>query len=172
MILLAMATLYFTSCQESKPRYFTSSKEIDVIKAIVNDYEKGNWDSWMSHYADSAKIYHNSIEGVSREVNLRGLKNTVDFIDSYNYTNQEMFYEMVIDDENETWVYFWGTWVGRLSETGVTLEVPVHIASRMVDAKVVEEYGYYDTHEIQEAVKELVMDDIEMEVEVEEELAE
>jgi hypothetical protein len=172
VILLVMATVYFTSCQESKPRYYSSSAEIDVIKAVVDDYENGNWDEWMSHYSDTAKIFHNSTEGVSREVNLRGLKNTVDFIDSYNYTNQEMFYEMITDDENQIWVYFWGTWVGTLSETGVTLEVPVHIASLMIDGKVVEEYGYYDTHEIQEAVKELVMDEVEMEMEVEEEMGE
>jgi len=168
-MLLGMALLFIASCQESKPRYLTSSPEIDEVKALMRDYENANWDAWMTHYADTAKIYHNTVDGVTPKVAQRGLKNTIDFMDTYNFSNQEMFYEMVIDDDQLTWVYFWGTWIATLTETGVELVVPVHIASLMVNGKIAAEYGFYDTYDIQKAVEDLVMDDIEIEEAFEEE---
>lgn len=159
-IILVLVAIMMGACQEAKQRYFTSSPEIDEVKALVNDYQNENWDSWMSHYADTAQIFHNTVVGVTPEVALRGQKNTVEFMDSYNFTNQEMFWEMVIDDDDLTWIYFWGTWKATISETGTELVIPVHIASLMANGKIAAEYGFYNTYEIQEAIKDLVMDDI------------
>lgn len=158
-IILFLVAFVMGACQEFKPRYFSTSPEIDEVKALVDDYQSGNWDSWRTHYMDTAKIFHNSIEGVSIDVALRGLRNTVEFMDAYNFTDQEMFWEMVVDDDNMTWVYFWGTWKATVSGTGTELEIPVHIASLMVNGKIAAEYGFYDTHDIQLAVQDLVMDD-------------
>jgi hypothetical protein len=58
--LLVITLLLFTACQEQTKRYTQTSPEIDHLKAAIADYEAGNWEGYMSHYADTAKIYHNT----------------------------------------------------------------------------------------------------------------
>ena len=30
-----------------------------LVKGLLADYEKGDWDSWKEKYADTAKVYYN-----------------------------------------------------------------------------------------------------------------
>ncbi|MDX1314917.1 MAG: hypothetical protein R3356_05395, partial [Eudoraea sp.] len=56
-----LVMLLIVGCQSQGPeRYSTTGPEIDMVKGLVADYEQGNWESWMTKYADTAKAYHNN----------------------------------------------------------------------------------------------------------------
>ena len=73
-IILVLIAAVMGAFQEAKPRYFSSSPEIDEVKALINDYENGNWEGWISHYADTAKVAHNIVQGISPGEAREGLK--------------------------------------------------------------------------------------------------
>ncbi len=145
-LLLGLVVILFTACQEQKPeRYTVNSPEIDITKTLIKDYLDGNWENWITHYSDTAKVHHNSIESISPEQLKEGFKETLSNYSSYGFSDKDIFYEMVLDDKNDTWVYFWGTWEGKFKGTDKEFVIPVHVALKFVDAKIVEEYAYYDT---------------------------
>lgn len=144
-LLLGLAVILFTACQQVKPeRYTTSSPEIDITKVLVKDYEDGNWENWITHYSDTAKVYHNSVESMTPQQLRDGFKETLSNYSSYGFSDKDIFIEMILDDKNETWVYFWGNWEGKMKETDKEFVIPVHFALHFVDGKIVEEYAFYD----------------------------
>jgi hypothetical protein len=154
-ILVGLALVLLISCQEKQPvRFKTSSSEIDEIKALIKDYEDGNWTNWVTHYADSAKIFVNTLEGVSREQMNKYLTETISNLSSYGFSHEdeEIFYENIIDDKGNNWVYFWGTWEVTVSGTNKELAVPIHIAFKMVENKIVTEYAYFDPSGVTNAI--------------------
>jgi len=156
LILLGFAVILFTSCQNNGPqRYTSTSPEIDVTKALVKDYESGNWENWKTHYADTAKIFHNTLEGVSSKELQESLKNTLQYMSSYRFNEKEMFIEMIIDDKGDKWVYFWGIWEGQVADTNKEIAMPVHIAFQFADSKIAREYAYYDPSSISAAIIEI-----------------
>ena len=74
---------------------------------------------------------------------------------SYGFQDKGSFIEMVLDSEDETWVYYWANWHGTLKANGQEIDVPVHIASQYVDGKVVELHDYYDSAPITVALAEI-----------------
>lgn len=158
-IILVLIAAVMGACQEAKPRYFSSSPEIDEVKALINDYENGNWEGWISHYADTAKVAHNIVQGISPGEAREGLKETLTFMSAYTFGNYPTFYEMVVDDDNITWVYFWGTWEASVKDTDILLLIPVHLAAHMVDGKIAAEYGFYDTSILNETLEDLSEDE-------------
>ncbi len=155
LILLGLTIILFTACQKSEPqRYFSSSPEIDSVKALIKDYEEANWEKWITQYADTAKIYHNSLKSMSRDELLKGFKGTLGDFSSYKFSD-DVFYEMIIDNKGEKWVYFWGTWEGNLAANDKKIDVPVHLAARFVNGKIVREYTYYDNVPVMLAINEI-----------------
>ena len=148
LILVLLSIVLFSACQKNEPqRYFTSSPEIDIAKALLKDYHEGNWDSWITHYADTAKIYHNSWDkGLSPKETMANLKEILSKSSSYHFDEGDdtIFYEMIISDEGNTWVYFWGNWRGTLAANNKELQIPVHLAYRFADGKIAREEGFYD----------------------------
>lgn len=164
ILLICLATTFFISCKNAEPRYFSSSPEIDMAKAHIKAYNEGDWTTWMSHYADTAQLSHNTLDKSSPAEVLEGLKGLLAGASSYGFTDKDIFYEMVIDDKEEKWVNFWGTWEGTLAANNQKLIIPVHLTVQYVDGKIVEEHAYYDLSEYM-----AVMQKIESEMEVEEE---
>lgn len=155
LILLGLTIVLFISCQEKQPiRYTTSSSEIDEIKTLLKDYEDGNWANWATHYSDNAKAFHNILEGISPEQLQKGFKETINSLSSYGISHEddEIFFENIIDDKGDNWVYFWGTWQATVSNTNKKIAMPMHIAYKMVDNKIVTEYAYYDPTAIRNAI--------------------
>lgn len=156
LILLSFAVFLLTACQNTGPqRYSSSSPEIDVINTLVTDYESGNWENWQTHYGDTAKIFHNTLEGISPQELEKSLKNTLQYMVSYGFNDKEMFIEMIIDDKDDKWVYLWGIWEGKVAGTNKELAMPVHIALQFVNSKIVREYAYYDPTSISVAIMEI-----------------
>ena len=153
---LVLALFVFVACQQKGPeRYTNASTEIDVVKALLKDYNAGNWESWVSHYADTAKVYHNSLESTTVSEALEGLKANLAATSSYGFTDKDMFHEMVIDDDNETWVNLWATWEGTLSGNNQKLVIPVHLTTQFVNGKIVKEYAYYNLSEFVLAIQDI-----------------
>src|SRR5210317_1809890 len=95
LIILGLALALFSACQEQPQRWTATSPEVDVTKALIKDYEEGNWESWISHYADSAKVYHNSTESVSSQQLGESFKQTLSDYSSYGFSDEEVYYEMI-----------------------------------------------------------------------------
>ncbi len=159
LILLGLTVILFTACLNNQPeRYTTTSPEIDVVKALIKDYHDGNWEAWLTHYADTAKIYHNTWkDGVSPKETAESLKAILSNTSSYHFdeSEDEIFYEMVTTDKGNTWVYFWGNWKGTLAANNKELEIPVHLALRFVDGKIAREEGFYNLSEFTAALQKI-----------------
>ncbi len=118
LFILGLAIVLFTSCQEKKQRYFSSSAEIDHVKSLLEDYHAGDWKAWAGHYADTAKIYHNNIKGANVAETIESLKQILSNTSSYKFDDKDLWYEMIIDDDNEHGLTF-----GEIGEVNWLLTV-------------------------------------------------
>lgn len=149
IIIVFTAAILFAACESQPVRYASSSPEIDIYLSAMQDYADGNWTSFRSHYADTAAIFENvrgnnpaNAESVDHFIEVaRGNREL--FPNQY-FLADEQFTEMVVTDDDETWVNYWGVWVGTLEATGQRFEIPVHFTARFVDGKIVREHAYYN----------------------------
>lgn len=156
LILLGLAVLLFTACQQQeKQRYFAESAETKTLEAGIAAYESGDWDKWKSHFADTAKIYVNSVEPITVDARLAQFKETTPAWSNYGFDKDKSYIEMVLDKEDETWVYFWGTHKGSLKGSDKELAIPVHLAVQFNDGKITEEHVFFDGTEMAAILAEL-----------------
>lgn len=146
IILLAIFTIACndSSKEEQEVRYSQDSEQINTLKAVLQDYEKSDWNAMRKHYADTAQIFHNSKEGMNIGESVNRHKETLSGLSSYEFIDEEDDYEMVVTDEGHTWVNFWGDWKGTIVESNQQVIIPVHLTARFEDGKIVREYAYYD----------------------------
>jgi len=141
--------LLLTSCKDTSKNYFTeASPEIETMRQMIKDYEAGNWESYMSHYVEDAKMYHNRVNSNPRSIQeaVEEHKNVLSQMRSYGYsTTENQTVEMIIDSKGTTWVSFWGVWTGTFAKSENTAEIIVHITSRFVDGKIDQEHMYWDS---------------------------
>lgn len=155
LLVLGLIVVLFTSCQEQKQRYFAESAEIETLKSGIMSYEAGDWETWKSHFADTAKVYVNSAKPMSISERAEGLKQMASMMSSYGFDHDKEYIEMVLDKEDETWVYYWATHNGTFAANGESLGIPVHLAVQFVDGKIVAEHVYYDGTEMNKMIEEL-----------------
>jgi ketosteroid isomerase-like protein len=154
LLVLGFAAILFVACQQEKKRYFAESAETKTLEAGIAAYESGDWDQWKSHFADTAKIYVNSNEPMTVEARMAQFKETTPAWGSYGFDKDKAYIEMVLDKEDETWVYYWAPHNGNIKATGKELSIPVHLAVQFVDGKIVEEHVYFDGTEMNKAMEE------------------
>lgn len=144
--LLALMVILSIGCEQKPQRYTQNSPEIDTYKKVIAAYEKQDWESMVTHYADTAKIQNNAKEKKAQTVSQLVSQNKEDaaLFSSWDFVDKESEYEMVVTDKGETWVNFWGLWQGTLKATGQVYEIPTHITIQFVNGKIVEEHGYWD----------------------------
>ena len=155
---ILLTAILLSACKEKGPeRYATTGSEIDLVKSLVADYEKGDWEGWLGHYADTAKLHHNTTDDISLSATemSESLKSLLSNTSSYAF-DDDPFYEKVIDDKDKTWVNFWGDWKGTIAaNNNKELIIPVHITAQIVDGKIVEEHGYYNLSEYMATLQEI-----------------
>ena len=157
-LLIGLAAILITACEKKTKQFTMSSSEIEEAKALINDYQKGDWESWATHYADTAKIYHNTWKnGASADETAQSLKAILSNLSSYHFeVDKDLpWYEMVTNDKGSTWVYFWGNWIGELAANNKKLEIPVHVAFKFEDAKITREEGFYNLSEFTAAMQQI-----------------
>ena len=158
IIYFLIAFILFTACSTEKPvRYFSSSPEIEITKSILKDYVEANWDAFKLHYAETALVANNVLKekGIPIDSAIAVYKEEHELFTAISYVAKEEFFEMVLTDDNETWVNFWGLWVGTLRSTGEKFEIPIHITFRFMDQKVVLEHGYWNSAAVEMALSKL-----------------
>lgn len=147
LIILSFVMTLFMSCQQQEKRYFGESAEIETLKAGIAAYESGDWDTWRSHFADTAKIYVNSDKSISLDTRVGDLKGMTTAFTSYGFNHEKEHIEMVFDKEDETWVYYWASHSGKMAN-GKEISIPVHLAVHFADGKIVAEHIYFDGTEM------------------------
>ncbi|MBT8185543.1 MAG: ester cyclase [Eudoraea sp.] len=152
--ILICSLVFFTSCQNGPERYSTTGEEVAMIQQLITDYENGDWDAWSSVYSDTAKVYHNTrTEAVGAAEALERHQQTLSLMKSYEFMDDPIFFEKIVDDDGETWVNFWGYWKGMLAANEESLETAVHLSVQIEDGKIVEEHGFWNTAPLLEAIR-------------------
>ncbi len=155
IMILASIFMVIISCQNNQTeRFKTASAEIDLLKKGLSDYENANWSEWSKQYADSAKIFQNTWhEGVSpEEVKIRH-EELISNLSSYSFDKDDITMEQIIDDKGRTWVNFWGIWKGTLKANSKEIFIPVHLTIQFEKGKVVKEFGFWDTAQLKDELK-------------------
>ena len=160
LFLLGFAVILFAACQNNQEQFTRTSPEIDVAKALLKDYHTGDWEAWATHYADTAKIFHNTWDeskGTTPEETANSLKAILNNMSSYHFEEEDdlPWYEMVTNDKGSTWVYFWGNWKGTLAANNKELKIPVHLALKFANRKIAREEGFYNLSEFTAALQEI-----------------
>lgn len=143
---LGLVFVLFISCNEQDTRYTQQSKEIDIYKKVIEAYEKQDWESMATYYADTAKIMNNVLEKDAQNLMQLIAQNREDatLFSTWDFVDAESEFEMVVTAEGETWINFWGVWKGTFKENNKVYEIPTHITARFVKGKIVREAGYWD----------------------------
>lgn len=138
LFLLGFAIILCTACEQTEKRYTMQSPEIDSFKQVIDTYQKQDWATYKSHYADTAKIMSNTTQEFAKTIDQEIAQNKKDasLFHSWKYNPEDVEYEMVITDEGETWVNFWGDWRARLKENDKEYIIPVHITARFLNDKI------------------------------------
>lgn len=144
LFFLVLVASFFIACQNNPQRYFANSSEIETLKSGIKAYETGDWDKWKSHFADTAKIFVNSTKAQTTEKRLQGLKAMTSAMSSYGFNHDKEYVEMVLDKEDETWVYYWALHKNTFAANNKELSIPVHLAVQFVNGQIVEEHIYFD----------------------------
>ena len=159
ILIIFTAAIFLAACESQPVRYASSSPEIDTYLAALQDFTDGNWDAVRRHYAETAVFFENvtgnpeNAEPIDQYIErFKGIR---EMFTSQYFLPDEQFVEMVVTDEDETWVNYWGVWVGVLSATGQCFEIPVHFTARFVDGKIVRDHAYYNLSPIVLALQDL-----------------
>ena len=163
LMIFAFAIGLFAACNSGQPaRYASSSTEIDTFKSSIKHYLAQNWDEYRQHYADTSKFRNNVTKDmeISLDSVIANWKQENEMFSGIHYVTEEDFFEMVVTDDGETWVNFWGLWSAVLKANGQKFEIPVHVTARFESGKIVAEHGYWNSSELA-----LVLREIEAQVE-------
>lgn len=155
LILLAFAIVFITACAKQDKRYTQQSKEIETYKAGIKDYNDQNWESLVTHYADTANVFFNTTVPMRASKIPEFHQNNETVFSSRGFVEKGQEYEMATTDEGKTWVNFWGVWKGTLAANNKVIEIPVHLTAQFIDGKIVREYGYWDNAPIVLAIQEI-----------------
>ncbi|WP_026934690.1 nuclear transport factor 2 family protein [Christiangramia echinicola] len=149
LIIVFLISVIAVSCndgkkEDEKMRYSQDSEEINTLKAAISDYENGNWDAMKKHYADTAQIFHNSNSGKNINEIIQGHEQDLTDLQTYGFVDEEDEYEMVLTDDGNTWVNFWGDWKATISGVDKEVTIPIHLTAQFENGKIVREHGYWD----------------------------
>ncbi|MDR5589964.1 nuclear transport factor 2 family protein [Christiangramia sp. SM2212] len=157
-VILMLSFILFTACNDKKDekiRYTQKSDEINTLKDLLKNYEEADWDTYKTHFADTAKLYYNSRDAIDVETAMATHEENNAALSSYEFPDDKDEFEMVVTDDDETWVNYWGDWQGTIAENDSTVHIPVHITARFVDGKIVAEHVYFDNSGISKALSDL-----------------
>ena len=143
IIILSMAVLLGTSCQQIEERLARSSDEIDVVKNLIQDFQESNWEDQTKHYSSDALIYHNDWQtGSTVNETKKFLKSILADATSYKF-NKPLIFENARNDSGKiTGVHFWATL--SINTKQGAIEMPMHLSFHMDEGKISGEYGFYN----------------------------
>ncbi|MBP0903927.1 nuclear transport factor 2 family protein [Mariniflexile gromovii] len=147
LLLLGLAIILFTNCNQQEKRYTQQSPEIEIVKKAIENYNNKKYD--ITLYADTSKTLFNSSKALMSPSETIAYHKTNDAIySSRGFTNEDPEYEMVVTDDGETWVNCWLNWKGTLAANNKEFDIPIHLTYRFIDGKIVREVGFWDASAI------------------------
>ena len=161
LVLILLVSVMAIACgdankENEKVRYSQDSEEINTLKAAIKDYENGDWQAMKKHYADTAQIFHNSNQGKSISEIVKGHEESLADLSNYGFVDGEDEFEMVLTDDGNTWVNYWGDWKGTMSGANKEVIIPVHLTAQFKNGKIVREHGYWDNAIMMNATQEMM----------------
>ena len=155
LMVFGLLLVLVSSCEKEKQRYFSESAEIETLKKGIEAYESQDWDAWKSHFAENAHVFVNSKDSITVDTRMADLKTATGMMSSYGFERENEWIEMVLDKDDETWVYYWAQWNGVFEANNATVSVPVHLAVHFENGKIVSEHVYYDATEMNEIIEDI-----------------
>ncbi|MFC2120142.1 hypothetical protein ACFLTI_00945 [Bacteroidota bacterium] len=149
LFLIISILLVCSACQDKQTiqKYYEESPEIELCKKLVEAYNNQDWETFKSNYCDTAKIWHNSKylvdPGISPGAFIDGVKETSAEMEYFRFTDNARW-EMIIDNDDNRWVHFWGNWEGKFIKSESKIININHIDYLVKDGKIVSEVGYWD----------------------------
>lgn len=141
ILLLALCTLFISANAFSQTgTHYTDGPIVDKLKAAVAAYNDGDLTTYRSFFADTARIYVNSPDPMTIDARLEEMKAGASGMDSYGLVN--VVYGHIKTAEGVDWGMIWGAWQGKIGEEEWT--IPIHTATRYVNGKAVEQWGFWD----------------------------
>lgn len=154
LLFIVVLSVLLSAC-ETPQRYTQNAPEIEIVKAIIKEYNAKNYKSVVSHFADTANVYFNSSKSFKAS-KLPDYHNETDSnFSSRGFVEEGQEFEMVVTDKGTTWVNFWGSWEGTFAANGKKTALEIHLTLQFIDGKVVTEYGYWDASGIVLAMQEI-----------------
>lgn len=149
---LSMVVLLFWGCQQpSKVAIATTGPEIESQKKSLEAYVNGDWATYRADYADTAKIFFNN-QQFDPDSLVRWQQARRATYDKVAASTDGL--EFVTYENGEGWIHWWGKLSLTVKGTGRVVEVPLHLAGKVVGGKTVEQYGYFNTQEMFVALQE------------------
>jgi hypothetical protein len=142
----ALACVLVIACQAPPRQYFTSCPEIDLVKKGHAAYLSGDWETFKSFYADTARIWDNTMDmtkGIGADQYIEGMKAGLADFAEYKM-GENPVYEMVVTDDGQHWVHNWFEWRG-VSKAGKEAVSPVNISFRVEGGKVQWQLNIYNS---------------------------
>ena len=147
LLIVVLATTLFMSCGQPEKRYTQQSKEIDMVKKHIENYN--NKDYGLEMLSDTCKSYFNTKDDFIARKDLIAYHQANDSnYSSRGFLADDQEFEMVVTDKGHTWVNSWLNWRGTMKESGKTIDIPIHLTYQFVDGKIVREVGYWDPTEV------------------------
>lgn len=144
-ILLFLLVISVTACQDSKgPKVsLGEGPEVELMKTMVENYEKGNLEASLAFYADTAKIYPQGwgLESISPQKDVQNSKAFLANFSSYDISDE--IYEVVTMGDRK-FLHFWGMWSGKLKLNGEEIKIPFFLNPAMQNGKIVMQSFYSD----------------------------
>jgi len=143
---LLSAAIILTAAQSAfaQGTYTDEGPIVERMKATVAAYEAGDWQTYRSAFADSVMMVNNNVQ-VSIDERIEEHKAILEVFSNVHF---DFAVYGAAELDGNTWGMLWGNWTGTVRSSGEAVQLMVHVASRLVDGKTVEEYGYWDTAEI------------------------
>lgn len=140
-LFLALFTLLICADAYSQTgTHYTDGPIVDKLKVAVTAYNKGDWATYRSLFADTAKIHINSPDPMSIDDRVAEMKEGTNAMDSYELVNP--VYGHIKTAEGVDWGLVWGGWQGEMG--GEEWTVMIHTVTRYVNGKAVEQWGFWD----------------------------
>lgn len=146
--------LGLAACQNTNGPTVTMGEgpEINMLKSMVENYEKGDLDANLSFYADTAKIYRQGwgLASITAAEDVERSKELITYFSEYGISDE--IYEVVTVDGMH-WLHFWGVWTGKLKADSSEVKLPFFMNPGIKDGKIQMMSFYADNSIISNAIQ-------------------
>jgi hypothetical protein len=164
IVLLFLAATTLFACQTNQVKtetalatsgsVTTTGPDVDLIKKSITAWANGDWATYISTYADTAKSYHNiwplttdTTVGAKMPVLIEGFKKQRELMDG-NVTMGNSIIEVVTMPDGSKWGHVWVelSWKSKKGVAGKSVLFDSYGINK--DGKISFEWPIYDTKDV------------------------